>query len=306
MLLGSAVLAVLIASGDETRRPVRGGVYESWGCAEVGLPSRSRFEDYQVQPSGTLATKDFICALALYVDSPDITPKEKFDHLASQARRGEKWNAELSSYLAELDWKRYLDDIYLRAGSLRPDEWVAVSRNAGAHRGAHPEMKEPPARLARLFFEQALRSEDPGARGEMLSWFEEPWATIEQALAIAKRLPREDEPGLRTEILRVQLSHDDTRTNKVVRDFLRGPLELKVLEDLCKGYPVDRSPLVRDNRYDFLQDLRALRARLAAEKDMRKTYEARQGIELLDEVIPALEKKKQENAPICPARKSGK
>lgn len=267
----------------------------------MGWPTRSRFEDY---PDDDVRTKDFTCALGLYLDSPEITPKDKFDHLASQARRGEKWNTKLSRYLAELDWERYLNDVYRRAGSLRSDEWVAVSRSMAAHRRTHPEMKEPPVRLARLFFEQALRSEDAGARGEMFSWFEEPWATIEQALAIAKRLPHEDEPGLRAAILRVQLTHDDPRTKKVVSDFLRGPLEFEVLKDLCKGYPVDRAFFAEQNRHDLLPDLRALRDRLSVEKDVRRRYEAREAVKLLDELIPVLEKKKEANAPTCPARRS--
>ena len=165
-------------------------------------------------------------------------------------------------------------------------------------------MKAPPVRLARLFFEQALRTEDPFARRVMISWLREPSATVEQALAIAKRLPQEDNPNVREAILKVQLTHDDPRTNKVVRDFLRGPLELKVLNGLCKGYPVDRAFFAEQNRHDFLPDLRALRDRLAAEKDVRKRYEAREGLELLDELIPALEKKKEANAPTCPARRA--
>lgn len=307
MLLSSAVLAVLIASGDETRRPVLGGVYESWGCAEVGLPSRSRFEDYQVQPSGTLATKDFICALALYVDSPGITPEEKFSHLASQARRGEKWGAALSGYMAKLDWKRYLNEVYQRAGSLRPDEWLAVSFETATYSAAHPEMeKEFPPRLARLFYEQALHNSNVGVRHRMTSWLARPWATVEQALALARRLPEEDDPDVRSMILWVQASHDDPRTNIVLRDFLRGPYELPVLVGLSQGYKHIGSVLVAFNRHDFLPDLGALRDRLAAEKDVRKRYEARQGVELLDKLIPVLEKKKEENAPICPARRSGK
>lgn len=300
MSLGAAVLAVLLASGDEARHPVRGGIFEGWGCAEVGWPTRSRFEDY---PDDDVRTKDFTCALGLYLDSPEITPKEKFDHLASQARRGEKWNTKLSRYLAELDWERYLNDVYRRAGSLRPDEWVAASDNTRAHREAHPEMK-PPVRLARLFFEQALRTKDSFTRRVMISWLREPWATIEQALAIAKRLPQEDNPNVREAILKVQLTHDDPRTNKVVREFLRGPLEFEVLKDLCKGYPVDRAFFAEQNRHDFLPDLRALRDRLSVEKDVRRRFEAREAVKLLDELIPVLEKKKEANAPTCPARRS--
>jgi len=304
MPLSAAVLAVLLASGDEARRSVRGGVYEKSGCAEVGWPTRSRFEDY---PDDDLRTKDFTCALGLYVDSPDITPKEKFDHLTAQARKGEKWNDALNSYIAKLDWTRYLDDVYRRADSLSRDEWLEVSGNTRTHRKTHPEMKEPPPRLERLFFAQALHNENLWVRLVMISWFDEPWATTEQALAlalaIAQQLPQADEPGIRSDILKVQMTHDDPRTNKIVRDFLRGPLEFEVLKGLCKGYPVARAFFAEQNRHDFLPDLRALRDRLAAEKDVRKRFEAREAVKLLDELIPVLEKKKEANAPTCPARR---
>jgi hypothetical protein len=296
MLLNIAALLVLLGSGEERER--RKPVAVGFRCVDVGLPTRARFEEYSEESLGTL---DFECSLDLCLDSEEVTPEKKFERLASQAQKSGKWADALFRHMARLDWGRFLGHVYQRAASLGPDEWGAVSGATRSRQKASPEMKEPPKKLIRLFFEQAQHSKDPGVRAWMASWFRQPWATVEQALTLAKQLPREDEPKPRSAILDVQLSHNDLKTNKVVRDFLRGPLELNVLERLYKGYPA----LIEGNRYDFLPELRALRARLAAEKDKRKTYEARQGIELLDEMIPALEKKKEENAPICPARKGG-
>lgn len=124
---------------------------------------------------------------------------------------------------------------------------------------------------------------------------------IKHALAFAARLAVEESSSAREEILIAQLWFNDPRTNKVVRDFLRGPPELSVLYELCDGGR--DAPFVARNRYDFLPDLKALRARLpleiAAEKDIRKRSQTKPGIEkamrLLDEVIPALEQRKAQD-----------
>lgn len=306
MLVAAAITTIALhASGDEDprRRAVQGGIFDGWRCAEVGFPTMPRFEDYTKSSYGTLATKDFICALGLYLDSPDITHGEKFDHLASQARRGEEWNKALSPYLAEMDWERYLEDVYRRARSFRPDEWTTVARAMGVHLREDPQKRAPPEKLLRLFFEQALRSETSWVRGTMIRWFEGPWATVEQAVAIAKRLPLEDAPHIREAILRVLVTHDDPRTNKVVRDFLRGPLEFEVLKGLCQRDSSTEPFLGNQNRHDFLPELRALRDRLAGVTDVRKRYEAREAMKILDQLIPSLQAKKDANAPTCPDRR---
>jgi len=296
MLLNAAVLVVLLGSGEERRRilPSRSG------CAAVGLPTCERFEEYSEDSLGTL---NFSCSLGLCLDAEDVTSEKKFERLALQAQKSGKWAEELFKHMAMLDWERFLSYVYQRADSFGWNEWAGVSVATRYGQKASPEMKELPPKLTRLFFEQAQHSEAPVVRAWMASWFREPWATVEQALTLAKKLPKEDEPHPRAAILAVQLSHNDPKTNKVVRDFLRGPLELEVLKGLRWGSP---PPLRDGNRYDFLPELLALRARLGAEKDKRKRNEAREGIELLDEMIPELEKMKEENAPICPARQGGK
>jgi hypothetical protein len=297
MLLNAAVLVVLLGSGEERRRSV---AYRS-GCAAVGLPTRARFEEYSEESLGTL---NFSCSLSLCLDAEDVTPEKKFERLALQAQKSEKWAEELFRPMAMLDWERFLGYVYQRAASFGPIEWGAVSRATRFRQKAFPEMKEPPRKLTRLFFEQAQHGKIAWQRAWMASWFRQPWATLEQALTLARQFPKENVTDPRAVILAVLLSHDDPRTNKVVRDFLRGPVDLEVLESMYVGYPPPA--FVDENRYDFLPELRALRARLVAEKDMLKTYEARQGLESLDEMISDLEKKKEENAPICPARKGGK
>jgi len=280
---------------------VRGGLYEEWGCAEVGLPTRSRFEDFPADGLATLETKDFTCAVALYLDSSGIARELKFKHLASQARRGDKWGTALGEFMAELDWQMYVDYIYRHSEVLGPGEWERACRGAARHYQKSPAVKAYPPRLLRLFFEQAQRNGEPGTRLCMTSTFNEPQVPVEQALTLAKRMSVEESATVRGTILRVQTQHDDSRTNRVIREFLRGPVDLTPLELLCRGDHIEHSGLVERNRYDFLPDLQALRERLATEKDVRKRFEAKKAIAILEPAIAALEKRKKENAPICPA-----
>ena len=90
----------------------------------------------------------------------------------------------------------------------------------------------------------------------------------------------------------VQTQHNDPRTNRVVRGALRGTPEHALLDGL------HTSSLVERNRYDFLPDLRALRERLAHERDVRKKQEANELEKEVGKAIEALEERKAQKAPI--------
>jgi hypothetical protein len=317
MLFSIVVVTILMGPGDQTRKPVRGGFYEKWNCHVFDgwktLPPFERFLDQE------FGTKEFSCAVALYLDSPDVTPELKFEHLAFYANKSEKWGVALASDMAELDWAKYIERTYKRAQSLSQSEWLELCRLAeererlaellapGHQKEGRPAERqevdgEPSPRMLRLYYEVAKRSNYAIMPDCM---FDNPYTTLDQALILARRFAAEEDGPYYTlrkgAILRTLTRFDAARTNKVIRDFLRGPLEHGLLERLCDGIPIDRAALVVRARYDFLPDLQALRTRLSAQKEIHKKNKERdaaghleEGIDLLDQVIPALEKKKQQ------------
>ena len=303
MLLCMAIVAVLVPAETPPREPVPGGVYEKRECARLHHLITAEFEDFPEDELKARPSVDFECAMALFLDPPDMTPKQKFDYLLVQARRSEKRGVALARYMVALDRKRYYEYIYERASKFGPEQWEAAVDAAGCSSDPNGERPQCPPRLLRLFFAQALHSESLTVRHKMLFSFENPNLSAEEALAFAKRLDVEEGPFIRTDILLTETHRNDSVANGVIREFLRGPLDFKALEKLCNYHGQFGSGLVLRNRYDFLPDLKALRARLAAEKDVRRKHEAKEAIAILDPTIEKLEELKEAGAPICPPSK---
>ena len=307
MLLAILIAETLLGSPEHDRRPVRGGLYDTGGCERLeGWNVLPPFEEVSGEALGD--TMEFKCALALYLDSPDATDGQKFEHLAKQALRGENWAAALSQPMARLDFERYQDFIVRHAKALQPAAWyeaclILVGPGPGGEPGRGGSERSHSTKLLRPFYDQAFQSPSPKVRDCMTARFNNSAITEAQARAFAGRLSVEETPSVRAELLNLQLWVNSPRTNRVILDFLRGPVEYEVLHHLCRSFWSEGSTFVKASRYDFLPDLKGLRARLpdaiAGETDVRRKHQvkkdAEKAMEDLDVLIAALEKKRAQD-----------
>lgn len=305
MPLAILIAAILIGSPAPERHPVRGGFFDAGGCERLeGWKVLPPFEEVSGDALGD--TMEFKCALALYLDSQQVTDAQKFEHLAKQALRGEKWAVALSEPMARLDFSGHQHFILKHAKSLQPAVWYRTCLMASGWRfDGGPRASDVADRwkktpwVPRLFYEQALHSQDDKVRHCMTGYFNNSSTTEAEARGFASRLSVEEAPEVRARIFSVQLWLHNSRVNKLVRDFLGGPLEFEVLDELCGS----SSKFLAAKRYDFLPDLKALRARLpgviAAENDVRRKNQVKKDAERvmgdLDILIAALEKKQAED-----------
>lgn len=208
--------------------------------------------------------------------------------------------------MARLDFSGHQHFILKHARTLQPAVWYRTCLMAlGWRSDGDPRAPDIADRwkktpwVPELFYEQALHSQDDKVRHCMTGYFNNSSTTEAQARGFASRLSVEEAPTVRARILSVQLWLHNSRVNKLIRDFLGGPLEFEVLDELCGS----SSTFVAAKRYDFLPDLKALRARLpeviASERDVRRKHQVKKDAEEamgdLDILIAALEKKKAED-----------
>ena len=137
----------------------------------------------------------------------------------------------------------------------------------------------------------ATNSIDPKSRHFCLVILVET-ATLATSKALLPRLDVESDEDCRRDLYRIlsryKYSDFDTKIQKAIVDYnesyaLNGMIELSI-----KDF----------NRYDLLPDLYSLRSRLQKVTDVTKKSEAKETLEILKQVIPYLEQKKAEKAPI--------
>ncbi len=241
---------------------------------------------------------DFGFAVRRLIDDPRWTTGEKFEFLANEGERSGGRGSVVVYFLASLDWSGFVAYVSQRDKLLTSAEWHSVCVAAAGHRkeqGGETGTdggSEYQERFLRLFLERVWHESDLEARVCMIATLNCAGVTVKQALALSGLLATETDPSVREEILLVQTQHNDSRTNAVVRNALRGPLERSFVHGLPTSSLVDR------NRYDFLPDLRELRRRLAQEGDVRRKLEASQLERDVAKAIEVLEEKKARGAPI--------
>jgi hypothetical protein len=97
---------------------------------------------------------------------------------------------------------------------------------------------------------------------------------------------------VRIELYIILAKFNTTEFNTVLKKLIFEKVELDAIE--C----VNKFSFDKHNRYDFLPELKQLRASLKKEKDPAKIGLQKSLIEQLEKTIPVLETKKAENAPI--------
>jgi hypothetical protein len=285
---GRAPLTTLGSVPERAQQPSKR--WDTLGCSERRLPNK--YVDFEKFGEDRLESTEFMCAMARYLDGPNM-PQEQVRHLAEVANRSGKWGAALFEYMAELGWEQFEEYISSRLRQLRREELIALCRSWrewSKGRGVKTH------RLLRgVLYERALSDEDSEVRGCAIGFIARDAVSVSEAEALAERLSVEIEPENRSMILAAQIAHNQPATNRVVRALLRGPVERSVFEWIC------RFDLPDHNRYDFLPDLYDLRRRLEREKDVTKVESARAVLEAVNVGIAALEDLKRKGAPIAGA-----
>ena len=264
--------------------------YNRLRCNERYLPAKDR--EFDTFPEEWLQTGDFDCAVARYLDMNKAVPERAFQHLAEEANRSDKRGAALFHWMAGLDWDAFGKYIASRVRSLRSEEigelhskWDYWSKGR-----TFPSMSD----FREQLYERGLHDSDEKVRRSALGFATTHGLTLNEAITLARRLPQEPDSEIGQTILMGQTYFNHPTTNRVVRDYLRGPPEPEVLEWFC-------DELVDHSRYDFLPDLNAVRRRLESEKDVKKYHEAYDALEAVKKGIAALEDLKRKNVPIAGA-----
>jgi hypothetical protein len=263
-------------------------------CGERDLPGKE--QDFEKFSEDGLKSAAFPCAMVRYLDRDDLGDREKFLHLAEQGKRSGRWGAAMFGWMADLSWEQFEEYIVSRAKDLRSEEVIAICGPYGWDYLLKDRSSSATARLKSALFERAMKERDEEVRGYAMGFVSNHSPSLEEALALAKKLPQESNSGSRQVILDSQTWHDHPATNRIVRDALKGPLEASIVEWLCEY------ELVKHHRYDFLPDLYSLRKRLANEKDLRWKEESHRALESVDKGIKALEELKRKKAPIAGAK----
>lgn len=272
------------------------GLYDRWRCGERYIPGKElefdRFPDSELK-TPSFRSSAIACSMARFLDRNDLSDAQKFDRLVRQAGRSGKWGATMFEWMARLDWDRFDRYLQSRNGKFQPEELIELTGEWDNWLGAR---KSPfTKQLRNLLVEHALHHPEERVRAYAMGYIEQHDISPEEALSFYARLPFESNRNIRETIIDALAHFNLPATNKLLRDFLKGPLEPKLLPQVCS------EELVKYGRYDLLPDLYALRQRLASEKDVRKQQEAREILESVDKGIKALEELKRRKAPIAGA-----
>jgi hypothetical protein len=237
------------------------------------------------------------CGVARFLDREDLTDDEKFKHLALLAKRSGKWGAATLGWMSMFSQERFEEYVVSRGDSFRAEEVMRLCGSDGWDIMLRGKRSSNTAKVKSILFHRAMKEPDPQVRAYALGFVSNHAPTLEESLALARKLGGllESESGSREAIIAAQVWHDHPDTNRIVRKALAEPLEPSILGILCEY------DLVRQNRYDFLPDLYALRKRLEDEKDIVKRDASREALAAVNRGIAALEDLKRKGAPIAGA-----
>lgn len=277
----------------ESVSALRGEQWRSMRCEERYLPGKE--QEFELFNEDRLDSAALSCAMARFLDCEGVTSNQKFEHLAEQSMRSGKWGAAMFGWMVKLNWERFEEYLISRGKGLRPEEIVRLSGPYGWGIWVQGRKSRATAHLKRVLFERAMTERDEEVRRYAMGFVSRYHPTLEEAIALGRRLPEETDTGARQAIIDAQTWHDNPITNRILRTSLKGSLEASIIECLCQY------DLIEHNRYDFLPELYSLRQRFANERDASRREEAQRVLKAVRNGIEALEELQRQKAPIAPA-----
>jgi hypothetical protein len=145
--------------------------------------------------------------------------------------------------------------------------------------------------LSNTITDNALSQKDNAIRNFLLASIARS-GTFKEISRIKVLLNKETSPGCRRQIFKALCRYKNNANDSILKTSLENFSESNVINRWLE------SGLQEYSRYDFLPELYALKSRLEKVKDVTKVAEAKETLEILKTVIPYLEQKKAENAPI--------